>query len=162
MLDGLPQPEPLRQDSLPVHDLDVYERNGGHTLSKHVNVPPGDELRRIREEHVAAAGSFRNRATAQRCIYFAIKQREELVRAWLRGRDRHAPLTFVVDMRNVIGRTLTVDDLRRGSTVPRPATEVRLVLRRCPELPGGFTVVTAYPTRRLRHRPRFATRGAAQ
>ena len=31
--------------------------------------------------------------------------------------------------------------------VPTQVTAVRLVLRRNDELPGGFTLVTAYPTR---------------
>ena len=42
---------------------------------------------------------------------------------------------------------LTYADVSRGMVVPKQVTAVRLVLRRCAELPGGFTVLTAYPTR---------------
>lgn len=146
-LDGLDSPSPQRLQPLPVQDLGVYEAHGGHTLRRHVNTKPGDELRRIVQEGVAAAGSFLSAGTAQRCVRTAINARRDDVLAWLGGRDRRAPLTFVVDMGQVIGRTLTWDDVSRGVTVPRHVTAVRVVLRRRTELPGGFTVITAYPTR---------------
>jgi hypothetical protein len=53
-------------------------------------------------------------------------------------------------MHEVIGRSLTWADVQRGRTVPHPVSGVRLVLRRRSELPGGFTVVTAYPARARR------------
>ena len=63
------------------------------------------------------------------------------------------PLTIVENMGEVIGRSLTWDDVSHGLVTPKPVTGMRMVLRQRSELPGGFTVVTAYPTR-ARRRPR--------
>ena len=77
----------------------------------------------------------------------------EEVLAWLGGREARVPLALVENMGEVVGQSLTWDDVSRGAIAPRPVTAVRVVLRRRTELPGGFTVVTAYPTRATRPRP---------
>jgi hypothetical protein len=148
MLDGVDRPAPgPRPRRIPVEDLSVYEGRGGHTLRRHVDTRPGDEMRRILREGVAAAGRFVSRATAQRCVDVAVTRRSAEIAAWLAGRDKRAPFTFVEDMGEIVGHVLTYAEVSRGIAVPRQVTAVRLVLRRCVELPGGFTVVTAYPTR---------------
>lgn len=152
-LGGLEPPAPQPGD-IPVQDLGVYERHGGHTLRRHVETRPGDEFKRILREGVAAAGRFANRATAQQCVERALRNRGDDIREWLAGPEADVPYTFVQDMRRVIGRSLTWDDISRGMTVAKPVTAVRLVLRRRTELPGGFTLVTAYPTRAPRRAPR--------
>ncbi|HEX6539815.1 MAG TPA: RNase A-like domain-containing protein [Candidatus Dormibacteraeota bacterium] len=139
-----PAPDP---DRLPVEDLGVYEDHGGHTLRSHVDTRPGDEFKRILREGVAAAGRFVNRATAQHCLQHAVWSHSKDIRAWLSGPEAEAPYTCVQDMGRPIGRCLTWDDLSRGVTIAKPVTAVRIVLRRDGELPGGYTVVTAYPTR---------------
>src|SRR5207237_451404 len=90
MLEGIERPAP-RPGGLPVADLGVYERHGGHTLRRHVDTKPGDELRRILREGVAAAGRFLNRATAQRCVDEAITAHSPDVRTWLAGPDSGVP-----------------------------------------------------------------------
>ena len=65
----------------------------------------------------------------------------------IRDRDKGAPFSFVEDMGEVVGQVLTYAEVSRGVVVPTQVTAVRLVLRRNDELPGGFTLVTAYPTR---------------
>ncbi len=148
MLDGIDRPAPgPRPRRIPVEDLSVYEGHGGHTLRRHVDTRPGDEMRRILREGVSAAGRFLSHATAQRCVDVSITRRGNEIAAWLAGRDKGAPFTFVEDMGEVIGHMLTYADVSRGMVVPKQVTAVRLVLRRCAELPGGFTVLTAYPTR---------------
>jgi hypothetical protein len=156
-LDGLESPGPMR---LPLSDLSVYEAHGGHTLRRHVDTRPGDELRRILREGVAAAGHFLNRATAQRCVDTALTHHREAIVAWLASQEARVPLAIVERMREVVGHSLTWDDVSRGVVVPRPVSAVRVVLRRRPELPGGFTVVTAYPTRATRLRPNGQRRHA--
>lgn len=145
-LGGLEPPAP-QPDRLPVEDLGVYEKHGGHTLRRHVDTKPGDEFKRILREGIAAAGRFANRAVAQHCVEQAVWQHAGDIREWLVGPEPDVPYTCVQDMGRVIGRTLTWDDISRGMTIARPVTAVRLVLRRHPELAGGFTVVTAYPQR---------------
>ena len=128
----------------------MYERHGGHTLQKHVYTQPGDELLRIRREGVAAAGRFLNRATAQRCVDLAIAGHTAQIRAWRSGGQHALPYTFVQDMGEVIGHSLTYAEMKRGIHAPTQVTAVRVVLRQDLTLPGGFTVVTAYPTRPVR------------
>lgn len=151
-LGGLEPPAP-QPGGIPVEDLGVYEKHGGHTLRRHVDTKPGDEFKRILREGVAAAGRFANRATAQQCVEQAVRTHSAAIREWLSSPEVDVPYTCVQDMRRVIGRCLTWDDISRGMTIARPVTAVRLVLRRRPDLAGGFTVVTAYPQRTPR-RPR--------
>src|SRR5437870_9128096 len=150
-LEGVNAPAPSL-GQLRLEDLAVYEMHGGHTLERHVYTRPGDEVRRIETEGVAAAGRFLNRAIAQQCVYVAVNRRAAEIRRWLSGRHRNAPLSFVEDLGRVIGQTLTYAEVARGIRVPQQVTGVRVVLRRSGALRGGFTVVTAYPTRPLRHR----------
>jgi len=151
-LGGL-EPAAPRPGTLPVEDLGVYEKHGGHTLRRHVDTKAGDEFKRILREGVAAAGRFANRATAQQCVEQVVRARSGDIREWLDGPEPDVPFTCVQDMGRVVGRCLTWDDISRGVTIARPVTAVRLVLRRRTELAGGFTVVTAYPQRAPR-RPR--------
>lgn len=151
-----PVPEPER---LPVEDLGVYEQHGGHTLRRHVDTRPGDEFKRILREGIAADGRFTDRATAQRCVETAVRLHGDEIRAWLAGQEAEVPYSCVQEMGRVIGRCLTWDDVSRGVTLAKPVTSVRMVLRRTEQLPGGFTVVTAYPART--QRSRFATKRPA-
>ena len=99
-----------------------------------------------------------SRATAQRCVDIAVTRRSAEIASWLSGRDKRAPFTFVEDMGEVVGQMLTFAEVSRGVVVPTQVTAVRLVLRRNDELPGGFTVVTAYPTRSPRRDKRHQER----
>ena len=141
------EPPELDPDRLPVEDLGVYEEHGGHTLRRHVDTRPGEEFKRILREGIAADGRFVNRVTAQRCVQAAVWAHNADIRAWLSGPEVEVPYTCVQDMGRPIGRCLTWDDMSRGITMASPVTAVRLVLRHSDELPGGYTVVTAYPTR---------------
>lgn len=147
---GGPEPPVPQPERLPVEDLAVYERHGGHTLRRHVDTRPGDEFKRILREGIAADGRFSDRTTAQRCVEFAVWSHSDEIRAWLASPEVEVPYSCVQDMGRVIGRCLTWDDVSRGVTLARSVTAVRLVLRRNEQLPGGFTVVTAYPARARR------------
>lgn len=147
-IEGVEGPQPARPSpKLPVHDLDVYERYGGHTLRRHVDIAPDDVLRRIVECGEAAAGRFIDRETAQRCLETAIRRRNDEIQAWLRGSDRRAPHVFDEDMGRVVGHMLTWNDVRRGRRAPYPVSAVRVVLRTCAALPGGYLPITEYPVR---------------
>lgn len=152
-----PVPQPER---LPIEDLGVYEQHGGHTLRRHVDTRPGDEFKRILREGVAADGRFTDRATAQQCVEYALRSHTDEIRAWLAGPEAEVPYSCIQDMGRVVGRCLTWDDVSRGVTLAKPVTSVRLVLRRNDELPGGYTLVTAYPARA--RRSRIPTKRAAK
>lgn len=144
-----PVPEPER---LQVEDLGLYEQHGGHTLRRHVDIRPGDEFKRILREGIAADGRFTDRATAQRCVEYAVRAHTDEIREWLAGPEAEVPFSCIQDMGRIIGRCLTWDDVSRGVTLAKPVTSVRLVLRRTDELPAGYTIVTAYPARTRRSR----------
>lgn len=148
---GLDAPVPA-PERVPVEDLGVYEQHGGHTLRRHVDTRPGDEFKRILREGIAADGRFTDRATAQRCVECAVAEHADEIRAWLAGSEAEVPFSCIQDMGRVIGRCLTWDDVSRGVTLAKSVTSVRLVLRRTEELPGGYTVITAYPARTRRSR----------
>ena len=70
-------------------------RDGAATRFAATSTPrPGDEMRRILREGVAAAGRFVSRATAQRCVDIAVTRRSADIAAWLGGRDKGAPFTL--------------------------------------------------------------------
>jgi hypothetical protein len=146
-LDGPELPAGLRRGPrLAVEDLSVYEMRGGHTLRKHVAVPPDEALRRVRAgEH--AAGSFSDRRTAQQAVEDAIQAHRHGIAAWLWGPAAGTRYAFVERLRRVVGSTLTRNDVAHGVETPSPATAVRVVLQASDELPAGFSVLTAYPTR---------------
>lgn len=143
-IDALEPPRP-EGPQLPVEDLAVYEAHGGHTLRKHVGLSASENLDRIRDGH-RAAGCFTDQTTAQSAVEEAIRRRSDDIAAWQWGPNRQLPFSFVVDLKRVVGDTLTRDDVNHGVTQPSPVTGVRLVLRPSDELAARFTLVTAYPT----------------
>jgi len=138
-----------RGPRLAVEDLSVYEQHGGHTLSRHTRLDQEEALRRIRSG-APASGAFVDRATAQRAVDDAIQRHRTRIAAWLWGPDSQKRYAFVENLGRVVGTMLSRQDVARGATAPLPATAVRLVLQPSDELAGGFSVVTAYPTRARR------------
>ena len=146
-LDGLATPEgPRRGPRLAVEDLSVYEMRGGHTLRRHVDIPPDEALRRVRAGE-QAAGSFTDRRTAQEAVDDAIQAHRHGIAAWLWGPNASIRYAFVENLRRVVGSTLSRRDVALGVETPSQATAVRVVLQPSDELPSGFSVLTAYPTR---------------
>jgi len=141
-----PPAAPRRGPRMAVEDLSVYEMHGGHTLHKHVGVGPEEALRRVRDGE-PAAGSFTDRRTAQLAIDDAIQAHRHAIAGWLWGPNARARYAFVESLRRVVGTSLTRHDVARGVSAPSPATAVRVVLQPTDDLPAGFSVLTAYPTR---------------
>jgi hypothetical protein len=133
------------QPELPIEDLEVYERHGGHTLRRHVDPRPSSDLRRLdRDPDINGAGTFLDRPTAQWAVEMTLRSHEAEIRAWLR---RGAPGTLVAGawFTRPVGSELSHTAWQRGETTPAPAGGARVVLRACDSLAGGFYVVTAYP-----------------
>ncbi len=127
-----------------VEPLEVYEHRGdGHTVSRHCGTTPEVEAQRLAEHPwLEATGAFPDVPTAQRCVESCVAANRREVERWRRGaRPR---LAISADLHAVVG-----DELRRSQweagLPPRPATAVRVVLRRDPAYPSGFAVLTAYP-----------------
>lgn len=119
-------------------DLDWDERQGGHTLHRHVGRSEAELARRLeREAGVAAASSFHDRATAEAVIAATLARESQRVATWM----RHDKENLVLDYRGEPGRTVG-QVLLRGEARARPATDARVVLRK---RGARFFVLTAYP-----------------
>jgi hypothetical protein len=127
-----------------VEPLEVYDRRGdGHTISRHCGTTPVVEAERLAENPwLEATGSFPDVPTAQRCVVACVAANRAEVRRWRNG--ARSRLAISVDMHEVVG-----DELRRSrweaGEPPRPATAVRVVLKRADAYESGFAVLTAYP-----------------
>lgn len=119
-------------------DLDWDERQGGHTLHRHVGRSEAELARRLeREAGVAAASSFDDRATAEAVIAATLARESQRIATWM----RHDKENLVLDYRGEPGRTIG-QVLLRGEARARPATDARVVLRK---RGARFFVLTAYP-----------------
>lgn len=127
-----------------VEPLDVYEvRGDGHTIVRHCEVTPQEELERLAEHPwLAATGSFPEVRTAQRCVEACVAANRAEVERWRRGVVPR--LAIRVDMHEVIGNELQRSRWEAGQP-PAPVTGVRAVLARNPAYRSGFAVLTAYP-----------------
>ncbi len=142
---GREAPRPQRGPWLEVEPLEVYDRRGdGHTLSRHCGTSPAVEVERLeRHPELPATGSFPDAPTAQRAVEACVDANRDAVAGWRDG--SRGRLAIVHDMGEVVGDVLERSRLLAGNPTPRPATGVRVVLRRNPTYRAGFAVLTAYP-----------------
>jgi hypothetical protein len=142
----------LRQSSgpevalrLPVEDLEVYERYGGHTLRRHVDPSPSTDAGRLANQpYIHGAGTFTDRAIAQWAVEATLRRHRPEVLHWLAS-GASGTLVIGATFAFPVGSELTREAWLLGRIQPAPARGVRVVLRRCDALPGGFLVLTAYP-----------------
>ncbi len=119
-------------------DLDWDERQGGHTLHRHVGRSESELVRRLeREAGIAAASSFDDRATAEAVIAATLERERERIATWMRHDKENLTLDYRGDAGRTIGRVL-----RRGDAAALAATDARVVLRK---RGARFFVLTAYP-----------------
>jgi hypothetical protein len=123
------------------YDLAADEREGGHTLARHVGRSPAELADRLAHEHgVRTASTFPDRATAERAVAIALDRYRERIDSWC-GRGPRRP-NLALTVRSPDGRPFGLS-LSRGDRSPREASAARVVLRARGE---GFIVLTAYPT----------------
>lgn len=144
--DAPPAPAPLSAgfEVAGAPRLDADERDGGHTLARHVGRSEAQLRARLqREPSISAASSFSDRANAERAVAGALAQETSRVASWVARRDRR---DLALDFRGVAARPVgTV--LPRGAPAPLPASDARVVLRRKGD---GYFVLTAYPLQEYR------------
>ncbi len=128
----------LPAQALRCDGLQAHESRGGHVLARHVGKDLAFLQRRIRNEGVSAASSFRTRADAERLVAAALAASQRRLQNWLRS--SRARLAFSWNAREVSG-----DSLRRGQSALRPVHSVKLVLQHDRAMECGFHLVTAYP-----------------
>ncbi len=120
------------------YDLEADERQGGHTLSRHVGLSLRElEDRLAREAGVPAASSFIDRSTAEAIVGATLAREESRVASWLRRDKVNLTLDYAGEGGQTIGEVLL-----RGERATRKAHAARIVLRK---RGGKYFVLTAYP-----------------
>lgn len=122
----------------PGRDLSWDEREGGHTLARHVGKSDADLARRLeRESGVAAASTFVDRATAEAVVGITVQREAGRIDRWLRQQSENLALDYFGERSQVIGFVLL-----RGESHPVATHRARIVLRRRGD---GYFILTAYP-----------------
>jgi hypothetical protein len=129
------------RSSLDRYDLGADERQGGHTLERHVARTDEQLRERLkREPGIVAASTYTDRDTAERVVARTLASRRPQVEAWL-DRSGERP-NLVLDYHDPddkpIGRSL-----ERGSKDVVPCQDAILVLRWTNG--RNFYVLTTYP-----------------
>lgn len=119
--------------------LRAHDSPPGHTLSKHAGKSVDDLVKQCISEDKRYASSFASQADAERIIAQVVDLRASEIKRWLeRGTDNALPLDSKLDIPT--GITVTKD----GRVIEQ--TAVRVVLIPNKSMPGGWQVLTAFPT----------------
>jgi RHS repeat-associated protein len=117
-----------------------YERMGGHTIARHVNVTVPQMAQRLASSpNLQAVSRFNNLSTADGAVGGAIQSNATNIQGWLAGAGGPR-LAFTHQVGQPIGEVL-----HRGASSPTVSNAVRVVLERAANSPTGYKVVTAYP-----------------
>jgi hypothetical protein len=122
-------------------DLERDERQGGHTLARHVGLSDSDLRSRLRRERrITAASTWNDRQTAERIVAATIARSQIEVDRWRRRGIPRPNLALDWNGPEVVGRTLS-----RGARRGEPVSCATVVLRARPSDDGDFYVLTSYP-----------------
>ena len=127
-----------RRSSALGHDLSVDERQGGHTLQRHVGKSDAELRDRLfRERHISAASTYTDRSTAEQAIGAALQENKERITRWAGLSGGHPNLVLDYRSAQPLGRTM-----HRGNSISQPCADAVVVLR---WRPNGYYVLTSYP-----------------
>jgi hypothetical protein len=125
------------------HDLSEDERQGGHTLARHVGRTDAELADRLRREpEISSASTYTDRATAEAVVGAALLSNTRSFAAWQRRTGRRPNFALHYDAHRVIGRSLSRG---RQATVP---CERAVVVFRWNDARHRFYVLTSYPEER--------------
>ncbi|MEU9589311.1 RNase A-like domain-containing protein [Streptomyces sp. NPDC048193] len=131
----------------PKHRADIKGdegKNGAHTIERHVEKTTRDMRNRLRADPKLDADSrFLSEADAQRFADETLLRNQKKIESWLHGRK--AKLELERSFRETTGLRLTRSDFKHGSP-PQEVRSVRVILKRDPQAPAGFRILTSYPT----------------
>jgi hypothetical protein len=129
----------------PRRDLAIDERNGGHTLARHVGRSDAQLAQRLREQPgISAASTYPDLDTAETVVGATLARERAQVSAWS-GRSGSRPnlaLRYRGNPRTPIGRSM-----RRGRPRADPCPDAVVVLR-WDVRRAAFLVLTSYPETR--------------
>ncbi len=132
------QPSAQRSE-IPGGSLEANEKGGGHLLSRHVGKTAEELRQRLQSDSkISAASSFTDREVAAKSISSALAANKKRINAWLKGGEDR----MVFSHRNDLPVGISMS---RGSTKPRAAYRIRLVLVRDKKFEEGWKILTGYP-----------------
>ena len=126
----------------PRRDLSADEARGGHVLKRHVGRTDGDLRERLEREHVSAASTYTDRATAERAVGAAIANNQGRIEKWFERGERRPNLVLDYSGTAPVGRVLN-----RGASEAIPCSHAVVVLKA--DGPRDFFVLTSYPECRI-------------
>lgn len=132
-------------------NLSAHERQGGHTIERHVGKSDQDLIDRLRQQkNISAASTFASRSAAEKAVTDALNRNEKKVRGWMKTAGRGERLVIKGSGK---GRGLSRKDYRKALKAADPKSalqdavgnrsRVRVVLESNGR--GRFHVLTAYP-----------------
>ncbi len=125
---------------VPEGGLSAHEALGGHALARHVGMTDADLLARLAADpRITGASTFTNRADAERFVSAAMAANASDISSWL------ATGTGPTKVINISGLGTTGRTVARGASSATDATGVRVVLKRQPDAPAGYIILTAFP-----------------
>jgi len=125
---------------VPGGGLAAHEALGGHTLERHVGQSDAELLARLtREPTIPASSGFTSREMAEKFISATLEAKKLEISNWVRSpSNQYLPLNLQVG--EVTGRSIA-----RGSSAAVNVESVRVVLKKNPNSPGGYIILTAMP-----------------
>lgn len=124
-------------------DLAEDERQGGHTLTRHVGRTDEDLAERLRREpQISSASTYADRATAEAVVADALRSSTRAFTAWQRRSGPRPNFALHYDAHRVIGRSLS-----RGRRTSVPCERAVVVLRWNDARRQSY-VLTSYPEER--------------
>ncbi|WP_293545048.1 hemagglutinin repeat-containing protein [Pluralibacter sp.] len=130
------------QSSSIVHGggLAAHEKAGGHLIDRHVGKSEAELFDRVSTGNTKTASTFTDRATAEAVASRAIDSNQAKIQNYLSSSQK-GYLELDYQSSTAIGISVT-----RGSTSAVPATNARIIIGRDSSMPGGYKIITGYPT----------------
>ncbi|MEB2649458.1 RHS repeat-associated core domain-containing protein, partial [Pseudomonas canadensis] len=119
--------------------LDAHENAGGHLIRKHVAQTEAQLIARLNlEPHIPAASTFKNLEEAEAIVSGSLNNHRNEIVEFLEGdKDKH----IINDRsRQPVGVSII-----RGTETPELVYNFILVLKRRPNMPDGYLLLTGYP-----------------
>jgi RHS repeat-associated protein len=125
---------------VPGGGLTAHEKVGGHLLAKHLGLTDSQLAARLAAEpRISGSSSFGSRTLAESGVSAALNAEQPAIKSWLSGSGSRMVVNH--NTGNNVGRTLS-----RGAPSAVDSQAVRVVLQRDASFPGGFRIITGFPT----------------
>jgi hypothetical protein len=120
--------------------------NGAHTGARHVEVTTRDLRARLRaDRELDSASRYIDHASAQKYTQSVLLKHQKEIENWLNNGKAGGKKDFTFDFKEHTGLSLSRENFKTGHP-PEWVTGATVVLKKDPEAPLGYRVLTSYPT----------------